>query len=188
MGPFPACPLVTAFFSGGLPCANDQNRLSVPSPAPGPAQNSLSSETPRPAPPRPLASGLCGGLGAQRLLSAGRGARGGVGRGSAMASAALGSSSSPASPAVAELCQNTPETFLEASKLLLTYADNILRCSRGPRARRAAGGRGRRHSGLRRGGQGDVGSSRLSLQDPQLCDPARVRAKRSRCVWWLKPL
>ncbi|XP_005348611.1 peptide-N(4)-(N-acetyl-beta-glucosaminyl)asparagine amidase isoform X1 [Microtus ochrogaster] len=44
-----------------------------------------------------------------------------------MASAALGSSSSPASPAVAELCQNTPETFLEASKLLLTYADNILR-------------------------------------------------------------
>nr|XP_021503744.1 peptide-N(4)-(N-acetyl-beta-glucosaminyl)asparagine amidase isoform X3 [Meriones unguiculatus] len=44
-----------------------------------------------------------------------------------MASAALGSSSSSASPAVAELCQNTPETFLEASKLLLTYADNILR-------------------------------------------------------------
>lgn len=41
--------------------------------------------------------------------------------------AALGSSSSSASPAVAELCQNTPETFLEASKLLLTYADNILR-------------------------------------------------------------
>lgn len=105
-----------------------------------------------------------------------------------MASAALGSSSSPASPAVAELCQNTPETFLEASKLLLTYADNILRCSRGPRARRAAGGRGRRHSGLRRGGQGDVSSPRLSLQDPRLCDPARVRAKRSRRVWWLKPL
>ncbi|EDL94094.1 similar to peptide N-glycanase [Rattus norvegicus] len=44
-----------------------------------------------------------------------------------MASATLGSSSSSASPAVAELCQNTPETFLEASKLLLTYADNILR-------------------------------------------------------------
>ncbi|KAI2528628.1 N-glycanase 1, partial [Homo sapiens] len=41
--------------------------------------------------------------------------------------AALGSSSGSASPAVAELCQNTPETFLEASKLLLTYADNILR-------------------------------------------------------------
>ncbi|XP_004857850.1 peptide-N(4)-(N-acetyl-beta-glucosaminyl)asparagine amidase isoform X1 [Heterocephalus glaber] len=41
--------------------------------------------------------------------------------------AALGSSSGWASPAVAELCQNTPETFLEASKLLLTYADNILR-------------------------------------------------------------
>ncbi|XP_034849454.1 peptide-N(4)-(N-acetyl-beta-glucosaminyl)asparagine amidase isoform X2 [Mirounga leonina] len=44
-----------------------------------------------------------------------------------MAAAALGSASGSASPAVAELCQNTPETFLEASKLLLTYADNILR-------------------------------------------------------------
>ncbi|XP_004754401.1 peptide-N(4)-(N-acetyl-beta-glucosaminyl)asparagine amidase isoform X3 [Mustela putorius furo] len=44
-----------------------------------------------------------------------------------MAAAALGGSSGSASPAVAELCQNTPETFLEASKLLLTYADNILR-------------------------------------------------------------
>ncbi|XP_017361706.1 peptide-N(4)-(N-acetyl-beta-glucosaminyl)asparagine amidase isoform X4 [Cebus imitator] len=44
-----------------------------------------------------------------------------------MAAAALGSSSGSASPAVAELCQNTPDTFLEASKLLLTYADNILR-------------------------------------------------------------
>ncbi|XP_014445163.1 peptide-N(4)-(N-acetyl-beta-glucosaminyl)asparagine amidase isoform X2 [Tupaia chinensis] len=44
-----------------------------------------------------------------------------------MAAAALGSSSASASPAVAELCENTPETFLEASKLLLTYADNILR-------------------------------------------------------------
>ncbi|XP_074051785.1 peptide-N(4)-(N-acetyl-beta-glucosaminyl)asparagine amidase [Macrotis lagotis] len=31
------------------------------------------------------------------------------------------------SRAVAELCQNPRETFLEASKLLLTYADNILR-------------------------------------------------------------
>ncbi|KAM6176445.1 peptide-N(4)-(N-acetyl-beta-glucosaminyl)asparagine amidase isoform 3-T3 [Erethizon dorsatum] len=41
--------------------------------------------------------------------------------------AALGSSSASASSAVAELCQNTPETFLEASRLLLTYADNILR-------------------------------------------------------------
>ena len=58
-----------------------------------------------------------------------RRARGGDGRGSSsMAAAALGSSSGSASPAVAELCQNTPETFLEASKLLLTYADNILRC------------------------------------------------------------
>lgn len=45
-----------------------------------------------------------------------------------MAAAALGSPADSASPAVAELCQNTPETFLEASKLLLTYADNILRC------------------------------------------------------------
>ncbi|KAG8516247.1 Peptide-N(4)-(N-acetyl-beta-glucosaminyl)asparagine amidase, partial [Galemys pyrenaicus] len=54
--------------------------------------------------------------------------RGGDGRGrSSMAAAALGSSSGSLSPAVAELCQNTPETFLEASKLLLTYADNILR-------------------------------------------------------------
>ncbi|XP_036742017.2 peptide-N(4)-(N-acetyl-beta-glucosaminyl)asparagine amidase isoform X2 [Manis pentadactyla] len=44
-----------------------------------------------------------------------------------MAAASLGCSSGSASPAVTELCQNTPETFLEASKLLLTYADNILR-------------------------------------------------------------
>nr|XP_023410668.1 peptide-N(4)-(N-acetyl-beta-glucosaminyl)asparagine amidase isoform X2 [Loxodonta africana] len=44
-----------------------------------------------------------------------------------MAAAALGSSLGSPSPAVAELCQNSPETFLEASKLLLTYADNILR-------------------------------------------------------------
>ncbi|XP_037701899.1 peptide-N(4)-(N-acetyl-beta-glucosaminyl)asparagine amidase isoform X2 [Choloepus didactylus] len=43
------------------------------------------------------------------------------------AAAALDSNSGSQSPAVAELCQNTPETFLEASKLLLTYADNILR-------------------------------------------------------------
>ncbi|XP_058146746.1 peptide-N(4)-(N-acetyl-beta-glucosaminyl)asparagine amidase isoform X3 [Dasypus novemcinctus] len=44
------------------------------------------------------------------------------------AAAALDSSAgSASSPAVAELCQNAPETFLEASKLLLTYADNILR-------------------------------------------------------------
>ncbi|KAM9187881.1 peptide-N(4)-(N-acetyl-beta-glucosaminyl)asparagine amidase isoform 1-T1 [Dugong dugon] len=57
-----------------------------------------------------------------------RRARGGDGRGcSSMAASALGSSSGSPSPAVAELCQNTPETFLEASKLLLTYADNILR-------------------------------------------------------------
>ncbi|KAK2506068.1 hypothetical protein MC885_006467 [Smutsia gigantea] len=44
-----------------------------------------------------------------------------------MAAATLGCSTGSASPAVTELCQNTPETFLEASKLLLTYADNILR-------------------------------------------------------------
>ncbi|XP_054992873.1 peptide-N(4)-(N-acetyl-beta-glucosaminyl)asparagine amidase isoform X2 [Sorex araneus] len=43
------------------------------------------------------------------------------------AAAALDSPSGAASQAVAELCQNPPETFLEASKLLLTYADNILR-------------------------------------------------------------
>ncbi|XP_028926850.1 peptide-N(4)-(N-acetyl-beta-glucosaminyl)asparagine amidase [Ornithorhynchus anatinus] len=40
---------------------------------------------------------------------------------------ALPSRSPPLSQAVAELCQNSPETFLEASKLLLTYADNIIR-------------------------------------------------------------
>uniref|UniRef100_A0A8B9XDT1 Peptide-N(4)-(N-acetyl-beta-glucosaminyl)asparagine amidase n=1 Tax=Bos mutus grunniens TaxID=30521 RepID=A0A8B9XDT1_BOSMU len=45
----------------------------------------------------------------------------------AAAAAALSGSAGSASPAVAELCQNTPETFLEASRLLLTYADNILR-------------------------------------------------------------
>uniref|UniRef100_A0A8D0H0Y6 Peptide-N(4)-(N-acetyl-beta-glucosaminyl)asparagine amidase n=1 Tax=Sphenodon punctatus TaxID=8508 RepID=A0A8D0H0Y6_SPHPU len=31
------------------------------------------------------------------------------------------------SRAVRELCQNSPETFLEAARLLLTYADNIIR-------------------------------------------------------------
>ncbi|XP_067147593.1 peptide-N(4)-(N-acetyl-beta-glucosaminyl)asparagine amidase isoform X2 [Apteryx mantelli] len=41
--------------------------------------------------------------------------------------AAVGLSSSPASPAVSELCQNAREIFLEASRLLLAYADNILR-------------------------------------------------------------
>ncbi|XP_041898983.1 peptide-N(4)-(N-acetyl-beta-glucosaminyl)asparagine amidase isoform X3 [Corvus kubaryi] len=41
--------------------------------------------------------------------------------------AALGLSSSLGSPAVSELCQNRREIFLEASRLLLTYADNILR-------------------------------------------------------------
>lgn len=38
-----------------------------------------------------------------------------------------GLSSSPSSPAVRELCKNARDTFLEASRLLLTYADNILR-------------------------------------------------------------
>ncbi|XP_072185742.1 peptide-N(4)-(N-acetyl-beta-glucosaminyl)asparagine amidase isoform X2 [Excalfactoria chinensis] len=38
-----------------------------------------------------------------------------------------GVSSSPSSPAVRELCKNALDTFLEASRLLLTYADNILR-------------------------------------------------------------
>jgi len=41
--------------------------------------------------------------------------------------AAVGLSSSPGSAAVSELCQNGREIFLEASRLLLTYADNILR-------------------------------------------------------------
>uniref|UniRef100_A0A8C8S4A3 Peptide-N(4)-(N-acetyl-beta-glucosaminyl)asparagine amidase n=1 Tax=Pelusios castaneus TaxID=367368 RepID=A0A8C8S4A3_9SAUR len=42
--------------------------------------------------------------------------------------AAVGGPSAPAhSRAVSELCQNARATFLEASQLLLTYADNILR-------------------------------------------------------------
>ncbi|XP_044533848.1 peptide-N(4)-(N-acetyl-beta-glucosaminyl)asparagine amidase isoform X1 [Gracilinanus agilis] len=45
----------------------------------------------------------------------------------AAAAAALGPSAPSLSRAVSELCQNPRETFLEASKLLLTYADNILR-------------------------------------------------------------
>ncbi len=31
------------------------------------------------------------------------------------------------SPAVTTLCENSNEVFLDAAKLLLTYADNILR-------------------------------------------------------------
>uniref|UniRef100_A0A452HSZ3 Peptide-N(4)-(N-acetyl-beta-glucosaminyl)asparagine amidase n=1 Tax=Gopherus agassizii TaxID=38772 RepID=A0A452HSZ3_9SAUR len=38
-----------------------------------------------------------------------------------------GPSAPPHSRAVSELCQNARDTFLEASRLLLTYADNILR-------------------------------------------------------------
>ncbi|XP_043823945.1 peptide-N(4)-(N-acetyl-beta-glucosaminyl)asparagine amidase [Dromiciops gliroides] len=45
----------------------------------------------------------------------------------AAAAAALGPSAAALSRAVSELCQNPRETFLEASRLLLTYADNILR-------------------------------------------------------------
>ncbi|XP_066848018.1 peptide-N(4)-(N-acetyl-beta-glucosaminyl)asparagine amidase isoform X2 [Anser cygnoides] len=41
--------------------------------------------------------------------------------------AAVGRSSSAGSAAVSELCQNGRDTFLEASRLLLAYADNILR-------------------------------------------------------------
>uniref|UniRef100_A0A8D0BWR9 Peptide-N(4)-(N-acetyl-beta-glucosaminyl)asparagine amidase n=1 Tax=Salvator merianae TaxID=96440 RepID=A0A8D0BWR9_SALMN len=43
--------------------------------------------------------------------------------------AAVGSSTAqpPRSRAVSELCQNSTETFLEASQLLLTYVDNIIR-------------------------------------------------------------
>ncbi|XP_031796235.1 peptide-N(4)-(N-acetyl-beta-glucosaminyl)asparagine amidase [Sarcophilus harrisii] len=45
----------------------------------------------------------------------------------AAAAAALGPSAPALSRAVSELCQNSRETFLEASRLLLPYADNILR-------------------------------------------------------------
>ncbi|XP_072507259.1 peptide-N(4)-(N-acetyl-beta-glucosaminyl)asparagine amidase isoform X2 [Notamacropus eugenii] len=45
----------------------------------------------------------------------------------AAAAAALGPAAPALSRAVSELCQNPRETFLEASRLLLTYADNILR-------------------------------------------------------------
>ncbi|XP_035412416.1 peptide-N(4)-(N-acetyl-beta-glucosaminyl)asparagine amidase isoform X2 [Cygnus atratus] len=41
--------------------------------------------------------------------------------------AAVGRSSSAGSAAVSELCQNGRDAFLEASRLLLAYADNILR-------------------------------------------------------------
>lgn len=41
--------------------------------------------------------------------------------------AAVGRASSAGSAAVSELCQNGRDTFLEASRLLLAYADNILR-------------------------------------------------------------
>ncbi|XP_061218650.1 peptide-N(4)-(N-acetyl-beta-glucosaminyl)asparagine amidase-like isoform X3 [Neopsephotus bourkii] len=41
--------------------------------------------------------------------------------------AAVGFASGAASAAVSELCQNRQDIFLEASRLLLTYADNILR-------------------------------------------------------------
>ncbi|XP_014374255.1 peptide-N(4)-(N-acetyl-beta-glucosaminyl)asparagine amidase [Alligator sinensis] len=40
--------------------------------------------------------------------------------------AVVGQSSPPSSQAVSELCQNAREAFLEASRLLLTYADNII--------------------------------------------------------------
>lgn len=68
----------------------------------------------------------------------------------------------------------------------------------GPSSLRAADGRGRRRSGLRRGGQGDEGSPRWSLPLTALvshltagsrpCDPAPVRVKCLRRVWWLKHL
>lgn len=38
------------------------------------------------------------------------------------------------SPAVTALCENSNDTFLDAAKLLLTYADNILRWGREARA------------------------------------------------------
>lgn len=108
-----------------LPALRPQRRPSQFCGAhPGPP---LLREQPRPpfgarrtAGPRAAAPAQCG---AQRARSRDDRGRSGM-------AAALGSSSGAASPAVAELCQNTPETFLEASKLLLTYADNILRCER----------------------------------------------------------
>nr|XP_048693163.1 peptide-N(4)-(N-acetyl-beta-glucosaminyl)asparagine amidase [Caretta caretta] len=48
-------------------------------------------------------------------------------RESSTMAAAGGPSAPPRSRAVSELCQNARDTFLEASRLLLTYADNILR-------------------------------------------------------------
>lgn len=53
--------------------------------------------------------------------------RGAVGRGGGAMAAAVGRASSAGSAAVSELCQNGRDTFLEASRLLLAYADNILR-------------------------------------------------------------
>lgn len=119
---------------GQAPALWTKTRPYRRSPAPyGPAQRR----------PRAQAPAQCGA----------RRARGGVGRGrSGMAAAALGSSSDPASPAVAELCQNTPETFLEASKLLLTYADNILRCGAAGSGRRARAGGARLLAGRGPGG------------------------------------
>uniref|UniRef100_A0A8C0P2X6 Peptide-N(4)-(N-acetyl-beta-glucosaminyl)asparagine amidase n=2 Tax=Canis lupus familiaris TaxID=9615 RepID=A0A8C0P2X6_CANLF len=104
---------------------------SPPFPAPPrPSQAPPLPSQPRPSPPGPAPPGppRTRPLAVAPAQCGTRRARGGDGRGrSSMAAAALGSSSGSASPAVAELCQNSPETFLEASKLLLTYADNILR-------------------------------------------------------------
>lgn len=81
----------------------------------------------RPPPPAgrwagPEGSGLTAPL---RMRAASKGAVG-RGGGGAMA-AAVGRASSAGSAAVSELCQNGRDTFLEASRLLLAYADNILR-------------------------------------------------------------
>lgn len=110
-----------------LPSHRAPDQDPHPGRAPGPAEP-RAPPGPPPWPPLAEAPAQCGT----------RRARGGDGRGrSSMAAAALGGSADSTSPAVAELCQNTLETFLEASKLLLTYADNILRCG----AAQSVGGR-----------------------------------------------
>lgn len=79
---------------------------------------------PHPRGPRLRNRDCAGAL--RRSPGAARGWRRSLLGGGAMAGSA-GLSSSPSSPAVRELCKNARDTFLEASRLLLTYADNILR-------------------------------------------------------------
>lgn len=83
-----------------------------------------STGAPHPRGPRLRNRDCAGAL--RRSPGAARGWRRSLLGGGAMAGSA-GLSSSPSSPAVRELCKNARDTFLEASRLLLTYADNILR-------------------------------------------------------------